>query len=101
MSRVGLGTVENGLAASAFPPEGLKKESLWKRACWKKWFQMHWIDDAMGVFGTQVWSYRANVLPVRATDTFSKAHGGAKSRTERAIERPMVVMARQKSPHSP
>ena len=67
----------------------------------EEWFSRHCIDDAMGVFGTQVWSYRASVLPIEATDTFPKAHGGAKSRTERAIERARVVMARQKSPHSP
>ena len=52
-----------------------------------KRFPRYGIDDAMGVFGTQVWSYGANVLPIRATDTFSKAYGGAKSRTERAMEK--------------
>ena len=35
-----------------------------------KWFPRHVIDDAMGVFGTQVWSYGASVLPIPATDTF-------------------------------
>ena len=34
--KVGLGTVENGLAASAFPPEGLKKESYVEGDTFKK-----------------------------------------------------------------
>ena len=53
MSKVGLGTIENGLATSGFPPEGPKKGSCVEKNTFQKSGKIRHLDHQIRIEGVR------------------------------------------------